>query len=91
MTAMAIAMLVQQGKLSLHDDIRKYVPQVHDFGKPITIRHLVYHTSGLIDHWELLCLGGVRLDDVITKEAVMKKWSVIDYEVAVESFLLFSH
>ena len=48
-TGLSVAMLVQQGKLSLDDDIRKYVPDVPDFGKPITIRNLLHHTSGLRD------------------------------------------
>ncbi len=52
-TAMAIALLTERGKISLDDDIRKYVPEVYDFGKPITIRHLIYHTSGM-RNWEVL-------------------------------------
>src|SRR5687767_5312511 len=43
---LAISMLVQQGKISLSDDVHKYVPEVPDFGKTITINHLVHHTSG---------------------------------------------
>lgn len=52
-TAMAIALLAAQGMISLDDDIRIYVPELADFGKPITIRHLVHHTSGL-RNWEVL-------------------------------------
>ena len=52
-TAMAIALLAAQKKISLEDDIRKYVPEVHDFGKPITIRHLIHHSSGM-RNWEVL-------------------------------------
>jgi len=50
-TAMAIVMLAQQGKLSLDDDIRKYVSEVPDFGERITVRHLMHHTSGLRDQY----------------------------------------
>jgi len=71
-TAFAITLLAQKGKLSLDDDIRKHLSEVHDFGKTITIRHLIYHTSGLRDQWELLIMSGFRLDDVITKEHIMK-------------------
>src|SRR5688572_5430488 len=46
-TAFAIALLADQGKISLDDDIRKYFPEFHDFGHKITIKHLVHHTSGL--------------------------------------------
>ncbi len=71
-TAFAIAMLADQGKLSLSDDIRKYLPEIHDFGYPITINHLVHHTSGLRDQWNLLMMAGWRLDDVITMDQIMR-------------------
>ncbi|HEX2269664.1 MAG TPA: serine hydrolase [Pyrinomonadaceae bacterium] len=71
-TAFAIALLASQGKLSLDDDIRKHLPELPDFGKKITIRHLIHHTSGLRDQWTLLGMAGWRLDDVITKEHIMK-------------------
>ncbi|HET9983318.1 MAG TPA: serine hydrolase domain-containing protein, partial [Longimicrobiales bacterium] len=48
-TAASIVLLAQQGKLSLDDDARKYLPELPDFGTPITIRHLLTHTSGLRD------------------------------------------
>jgi CubicO group peptidase (beta-lactamase class C family) len=71
-TAFAIALLSDQGKLSLDDDIRLYLPEIPDFGRIITIRHLVHHISGLRDQWELLAMAGWRLDDVITKNQIMK-------------------
>ena len=71
-TAFAVTMLARQGKLSLDDDIRKYLPEVADFGKTITIRHLIHHISGLRDQWELPAMAGWRLDDVITKEHILK-------------------
>jgi CubicO group peptidase (beta-lactamase class C family) len=56
-TAAAIVMLALDGKLSLEDDVRKYVPEVPVFrGGPITIRMLLNHTSGLRDQWGLLGL-----------------------------------
>lgn len=70
-TAMAIVMLAQQGKLSLDDDVRKYAPEVPDFGDRITIRHLVHHTSGLRDQWALLEMAGWREDDVITERDIL--------------------
>jgi CubicO group peptidase (beta-lactamase class C family) len=71
-TAFAIALLAEEGKLSLDDDIRKHLPELHDFGHTITIKHLVHHTSGLRDQWNLLALAGWRLDDVITKNQVLR-------------------
>jgi len=70
-TAFAIALLANQGKLSLDDDIHTYLLEVPDFGKTITIRHLIHHTSGLRDQWEMLAMAGWRLDDVITKEHIL--------------------
>jgi CubicO group peptidase (beta-lactamase class C family) len=70
-TAFAIAVLAHQGKLSLDDDIRKYLPEVPDFGKTITIRHLLHHTSGLRDQWNLRVMAGWRMDDIITKEHIL--------------------
>ena len=57
-TAAAIALLCQDGKLSLDDPVRKYVPELPDFGKPILIRHLLNHTSGLRSQWPLMALSG---------------------------------
>jgi len=71
-TAFSITMLADQGKLSLEDDIRKHLPEVPDFGETVTIRHLIHHISGIRDQWELLAMAGWRLDDVITKEHIMK-------------------
>jgi CubicO group peptidase (beta-lactamase class C family) len=55
-TAGAVLLLAQRGVLSLEDDIRKWLPEVPDFGKKITIRMLANHTSGLRDQWGLLGL-----------------------------------
>lgn len=71
-TAFAIAILADQGKLSLSDDIRKYIPEMHDFGETITLNHLVHHTSGLRDQWNLLLMSGWRLDDVITMDQILR-------------------
>src|SRR5258705_11524280 len=59
-TAASIILLAQEGKISLDDEVRKYVPELPDFGMPITIRHLIHHSSGLRDQWELLGLAGWR-------------------------------
>jgi CubicO group peptidase (beta-lactamase class C family) len=70
-TAFAVLLLAQEHKLSLDDDVRKYLPELHDFGKTITVRHLLHHTSGLRDQWNLLMLAGWRLADVITERDVL--------------------
>src|SRR6185436_14228134 len=62
-TAAAIALLVEQGRISLDDDVHKYVPELADYGKKITINHLVHHTSGVRDFWSLVQAAGMRNDD----------------------------
>jgi CubicO group peptidase (beta-lactamase class C family) len=47
-TAFAIALLAKRGKLSLDDNVRKYVPELPEFGKPITVKHLVHHHPGFV-------------------------------------------
>jgi hypothetical protein len=54
------------------DDIRRYLPDLSDFGAPITVRHLLYHTSGIRDWRGLVKLSGRHLDDVITDDFLMK-------------------
>lgn len=48
-TAAAILLLEQQEKLSLDDDVRKYIPELPDYGTPIKLHHMLHHTSGLRD------------------------------------------
>jgi CubicO group peptidase (beta-lactamase class C family) len=57
-TAAAVALLVQDGKLSVDDAVRLYLPEVPDFGTPILIRNFLNHTSGLRSQWPLLSLSG---------------------------------
>jgi CubicO group peptidase (beta-lactamase class C family) len=71
-TAASILLLAEQGKLSLDDPARKYVPELPDFGAPVTIRELLHHTSGLRDQWDLLDLSGWRYShDLITDADVL--------------------
>jgi CubicO group peptidase (beta-lactamase class C family) len=65
-TAYAVHLLAARGRVGLDDDVRRYVPELPDYGHPITLRHLLHHTSGLRDQWSLLHLSGIRADDVIT-------------------------
>ena len=48
--AAAILLLAQEGRLSLDDDLRRWLPELQDFGRPVTIRQVLSHTSGLRDH-----------------------------------------
>jgi CubicO group peptidase (beta-lactamase class C family) len=59
-TAACVAFLVREGKVRLDDDIRKYLPEMPAYEKPVTVRHLLHHTSGLRDYNALLSLAGFR-------------------------------
>jgi CubicO group peptidase (beta-lactamase class C family) len=71
-TAAAIALLAEQGRLSLTDDVRKYIPELPDYGTPITVEQLVHHTSGLRDFWALVRVAGMRYDDGYTAGDVIR-------------------
>ena len=67
----AVAMLENQGKMTLDDDVRKLIPEIPDFGTPIKLRHLLYHSSGLRDWLPVLQLTG-RDNEEVTLEKVLK-------------------
>jgi len=53
-SAFAILLAEQQGKLSLDDDVRKYLPELAKSDPPATLRHLIHHTSGIRDYLTLM-------------------------------------
>ena len=57
-TAAAVLMLARDGKLSLEDAVRKYIPELPDYGAPLTIRHMLNHSSGLRDWGSVAGIGG---------------------------------
>lgn len=57
-TAAAIMLLVMDGKLSLDDDVRDYIPEVPDYGTTVTLRHMMTHTSGLRDWGSVAQISG---------------------------------
>jgi len=67
-TAMSVLLLAQDGKLGLDDDVRKHVPELPDYGRTVTIRHLIHHTSGIRDYLGLMDLAGWRFEDVATDQ-----------------------
>lgn len=71
-TAFSILLLEKDGELSVNDDVRKYIPELPSYGKTITIDHLLHHTSGLRDQWDLLGLADWREDDLITEDDVLR-------------------
>jgi CubicO group peptidase (beta-lactamase class C family) len=57
-TAAAVLLLSKEGKLSLDDPVRKYIPELPDYGPPLLIRHMLNHTSGLRDWGEVAAIAG---------------------------------
>ncbi|UOY08071.1 beta-lactamase family protein [Muricauda sp. SCSIO 64092] len=71
-TAFSLVLLEEQGRLDLDDDIRKHLPEIPDFGEPITIRHLLTHTSGLRNFQDILAMAGWRGGDAMRREDVLR-------------------
>ncbi len=71
-TAVAILMLARRGTLSLDDEVGEWIAEMPDFPWPVTIRHLLNHTSGLRDQWQALALAGRYEDDAITTDDVLR-------------------
>jgi len=67
-TAFSILLLQQEGKLSVDDDVRKYIPEIPDYGKVITLHHLMTHTSGIRDYAGLFDLAGVPEQNLTTDQ-----------------------
>jgi CubicO group peptidase (beta-lactamase class C family) len=57
-TAAAVLLLAKEGKLSLDDPARNYIPELPDYGAPLTVRHMLQHTSGLRDWGEVAAIAG---------------------------------
>jgi len=58
-TAAAMILLARDGKVSLDDDVRKYVPELPAYQAPVTIRQMLSHTSGLRDWGNLAGIAGM--------------------------------
>lgn len=68
-TAMAVVLLAQDGKLSLDDEIQKFLPEIPRYPSgAVTIRHLLHHTSGLRDYIDVLSWSGIS-DEAVTTDA----------------------
>jgi len=71
-TAASVLLLEKQGKLSVNDDVRKYMPELPDYGQTITILRLLNHTSGLRDYLTLMSLAGINFDSVTTDDDALQ-------------------
>lgn len=65
-TGACLALAIEAGLLAADDHLREFIPELADFADPITLEHLIRHTSGLRDVVQLLPLAGWRDWDVTT-------------------------
>jgi CubicO group peptidase (beta-lactamase class C family) len=99
-TATSVLLLAQKGKLSLDDPVRKYIPELPDYGTPITIRHMLHHTSGLRDWGIVAGIGGwprttrvytlAHLLDIVSRQRALNFPPGADYSYTNTGFNLAS-
>ncbi len=85
--AYAISTLVEEEKIALDDDVRKYIPELPDFGYTITVGHLVHHTSGIRDWTSTLPVAGWSFHDVISFDQILRmayQQKALNYEPGAE-------
>lgn len=87
-TAAALVLLEQDGKLKIDDPVRKYIPELPDYGKPLTIRHILTHTAGLRDWGSVMALTGAGRGDRVVTQAialdVIYRQKSLDFEPGAE-------
>src|SRR5260370_9153738 len=71
-TAASILLMEKQGKLSINEEVRKYIPELPDYGQKVTILQVLNHTSGLRDYLTLMDLAGIHTDGVTTDEDALQ-------------------
>ncbi len=87
-TAAALVLLQQDGKLKIDDPVRQYILELPDYGKPLTIRHILTHTAGLRDWGSVMAMTGAgRGDRVVTQQIaldVIYRQKYLDFEPGAE-------
>jgi CubicO group peptidase (beta-lactamase class C family) len=71
-TAAAVVLAAEQGFLSLDDDVRKYVPELSDYGHVVSLRQMLHHTSGFRDFFDLIGLSGRDVSDFNSPDEILK-------------------
>lgn len=67
-TALTLAMLAEEGTMSLDDSARKYIPELPEFAAQIKIRDLIHNSSGLFDYGQQFLLAGWMLRNPLSNE-----------------------
>lgn len=71
-TAMTILLLQKDGKLSIDDDVREYIPELPDFGEPVLVRHLMSHVSGYREIYNEMRMTGWGGEDFLDRDEAIR-------------------
>ena len=66
-----VALLEERGALGFDDEVREHIPEFPRYDHPVTVRHLIHHTSGIRDYFELWDLAGRDYLDYMPEQAVL--------------------
>lgn len=86
-TGISIGILIQRGVVKLDDDVRKWVPEMPDFGTTVTVSHLLHHTGGVRDFLGLQGLAGFPPDEPLTEReflAMMSRQKALNFAPGAE-------
>lgn len=81
-TAFAILKLEEEGKVNLEAPIQQYIPDLPDYGKPIKVKHLIFHTSGLGSTDNIRLFAGISLEEPWTAEdefELIKSYKILNF------------
>jgi len=70
-TAAAVLIAAHEGFLGLDDPVRAHIPEFRDYGRVVSIRHLLHHTSGVRDYLTLMALAGRPLENIISDQEML--------------------
>ncbi len=71
-TAGSVVLAAERGYLSLDDDVRKYLPELQDYGHPVTLRQMLHQTSGFRDFFDLIALSGGNPAEIGSPADILK-------------------
>ncbi len=99
-TTLSVALLEEEGALHVDDDIRNYIPELPDYGSEIRIKNLIFHTSGIKDHEELVKLKGMEAYgehmsnpsavQLITRQQTLNFEPGMEYEYSNANYVLLA-
>lgn len=70
-TAAAMLVAAHEGDLSLDDSLHRWIPEFPEWGRPVTLRQMLHHTSGIPDFLLLMQRDGIPWENILTDEAAL--------------------